>query len=211
MHSNNLVRVRSGGKGKNAAIGSSAVKPWRRVRGKCGSVSAEQPPTGEQVEHRTGRWRPSPEVVTGVGRTHALHCVSGTVIRPGGVDERAAFAVVHDALLLQESGGQEHVFQLEELQVAARFGDAVSVLSAGGEPRPVIVVKNHSSDDTYYDEEALLRLFLHEPRGVLWTALLICTCFTPLIFGVPWSLLKRARARRAVAKFKDELEFVSAA
>jgi hypothetical protein len=164
-----------------------------------------------QVEHRKGRWRPSPEVVTAAGRSHPLHCVSGTVVRPGGGDEQAASAVVHDELLLLDLEGREHAFQLEELQVAAHFGDAISVLSAGDEPRPVIVVKNHSSDSTYYNEEAMLRLFLREPRGVLWTALLICTCFTPLIFGVPWALLKRARARRAVAKFKGELEFVSVA
>ncbi len=150
-------------------------------------------------------------MVTAVGRSHPLHCVSGTVVGPGGVDERAASAVVHDELLLLDPEGREHAFQLEELQVAARFGDTVSVVSAGVEPKPIIVVKNHSSDSTYYNEEALLRLFLREPRGVLWTALLICTCFTPLIFGVPWALLKRARARRAVEKFKGELELVRAA
>ena len=187
----------------------------------------------EPDEHRKACWRPNPEVVTAVGRSHPLHCVSGTVIgrsavadarvhdnephRPGRDErvfvapERAAPAVVHDELLLLDPDGREHSFQLDELQVAARFGDAVSVLSAGGEQGPVIAVKNHCSESTYFNEEALLRIFLREPAGVLWTALLICTCFTPLIFGVPWTLLKRARARRAIAKFKDELQFVPAA
>ena len=99
---------------------------------------------------------------------------------------------------------------LDDVEAGSQ-GDEVTVVwttSRDAEHGPFIVVRNHTSADTYYDEEALLRLYLREPRGTLWTALLIATCFTPLVLGVPWFLLQRAKARRAVTRFKDDLSFV---
>lgn len=172
-------------------------------------------------------WRPSLGVVAGARRRYGLAWLSGVVIDAAGAvstrklvhdppnsmalrDGRRPMAL-HDELMVRDLEGRDHVFHLEELQVAARRGDEVTVVwttSRDAEHGPFIVVRNHTSADTYYDEEALLRLYLREPRGGLWTALLIATCFTPLVLGVPWFLLQRARARRAVMRFKDDLSFI---
>lgn len=174
-------------------------------------------------------WRPNLDVVGGARRRYGLAWLSGVVIdaapaaavssRRAGHDASASMVLrdarrpmaLHDELMVKDLEGREHVFQLDDLQVAARRGDEVTVVwttSTDAEHGPFIVVRNHTSADTYYDEEALLRLYLREPRGVLWTALLIATCFTPLVLGVPWFLLQRSKARRAVTRFKDSLRFV---
>ena len=174
-------------------------------------------------------WRPNLDVVVGARRRYGLAWLSGVVIdaAPAGpvstrkVAHDAPNSVVlrdgrrpmalHDELMVRDLEGREHVLRLDDFQVAARRGDEVTVVwttSRDAEHGPFIVVRNHTSADTYYDEEALLRLYLREPRGALWTALLIATCFTPLVLGVPWFLLQRAKARRAVTRFKDDLSFV---
>jgi hypothetical protein len=183
----------------------------------------------EPSRPRARPWRPNLDVVAGARRRYGLAWLSGVVIDgapagpisarkvvhdpPNGMvlrDGRRPMAL-HDELMVRDLEGREHVFHLDDLQVAARRGDEVTVVwttSRDAEHGPFIVVRNHTSADTYYDEEALLRLYLREPRGALWTALLIATCFTPLVLGVPWFLLQRAKARRAVTRFKDNLSFV---
>lgn len=175
-------------------------------------------------------WRPNLDVVAGARRRCGLAWLSGVVVdaapasavsssQRAGHDSAAKLMLrdprrpmaLHDELMLRDREGREHLLQLDELQVAARRGDEITVVwttSRDAERGPFIVVRNHTSADTYYDEEALLRLYLREPRGVFWTALLIATCFTPLVLGVPWILIQRAKARRAVARFKDSLGFV---
>jgi hypothetical protein len=151
-------------------------------------------------------------VVIDAATTHASSSRGGIDPPSSGlVRDTRHTMTLHDELRVRDVEGREHVFQLDELQVAARRGDQVTVVwtrSRSAEHGPFIVVRNHTSADTYYDDEALLRLYLREPRGVLWTALLVVTCFTPLVLGVPWFLLQRARARRAVTRFKDSLRFV---
>jgi hypothetical protein len=177
-------------------------------------------------------WRPNLEAVTGLGRCFALGWVSGTVTEaratqpaPQGAihaDEppkslrrsqsvREQVAILRDELVLADADGSEHLFQLDELQPIARRGDEVTVLWVAHEGTgrtTLVAVRNHSDGTTYYDDEALLGLFFRERSGVLWAALLICTCFTPLLFRVPWVLLRRRRARREIAYFKDRLEFM---
>jgi hypothetical protein len=196
-----------------------------RVEAALGRSSIVTEMTGAGVRP----WRPNLDAVAGTRRRHGLEWVSGVVIdaaathaassRGGGNDPPSSSGsrdtrqtmTLHDELRLRDLQGLEHLFQLDDLQVAARRGDEVTVVwttSRNAEQGPFIVVRNHTSADTYYDDEALLRLYLREPRGVLWTALLIVTCFTPLVLGVPWFLLQRAKARRAVTRFKDSLLFV---
>jgi hypothetical protein len=174
-------------------------------------------------------WRPNLHVVKGPGRRQALNWVSGTVVDraspvtwaegsrapleapTGRLSSEGTARSVCDELYLRDSDGRLHVVALDELQVAVRPGDEVTVMWAAPGQAGVdacIVVRNHSGASTYFDEEALLGLFLRQPKGAFWAVLLICTCFTPLLLGVPWFLLKRRRAHRAVLVFKNQLEFV---
>jgi hypothetical protein len=118
---------------------------------------------------------------------------------------------VEDRLVVRDASGRRLEFRLDDPTLLVRVGDEVTVIWAvgkGGVRGPVLCVRNHTTGDTHHDDEALLALLAREPAGVMWSAFLICTAFTPLVLMVPWSLVKRARARRAIARFKERLEFV---
>lgn len=167
-------------------------------------------------------WRPSLDVVVGAGSAHPLGWVSGTLepwrggeldadVNPEASGGAPSRRTVEDRLTVREANGQRHVFELEDADLPVVAGDELTLLWAlgkRGERGPTVSVRNHSTGATYHDDEALLGLLAPEPSGLMWSAFLICTCFTPLVLMVPWSLLRRRRARRAIRAFKRQLDFV---
>lgn len=118
---------------------------------------------------------------------------------------------VEDRLNVCDASGQSHAFELEDSDLLVAAGDELTLLWAlgkRGERGPPLSVRNHTTGETYHDDEALLALLAREPGGFMWSAFLICTCFTPLVIMVPWSLLRRRRARRAILEFKRRLDFI---
>jgi len=164
------------------------------------------------------------DVVAGAGLEHPLGWVSGTLepwrgSQPDvGIDvDRGAGGLhartVEDRLKVRDASGQSHAFELEDSDLLVAAGDELTLLWAlgkRGERGPTLSVRNHTTGGTYHDDEALLALLAREPRGLVWSAFLICTCFTPLVIMVPWSLLRRRRARRKIAEFKRRLDFFRA-
>jgi hypothetical protein len=165
-------------------------------------------------------WRPSLDVVAGAGSVHRLGWVSGMLEPWRGSQLQADVAVggggtgprtVEDRLTVRDASGQSHSFELEDSDLLVAAGDELTLLWAvgkSGERGPTVSVRNHTTGATYHDDEALLALLAPGPGGFAWSAFLICTCFTPLVFLVPWSLLRRRRARRAIVAFKRRLDFV---
>jgi heme exporter protein CcmD len=166
-------------------------------------------------------WRPSLDVVAGAGSAHPLGWVSGTLEpwRDGepdadvNADEEGKLSprTVEDRLSVCAASGERHTFELEDSDLLVAAGDELTVLWAlgkRGERGPTVSVRNHTTGGTYHDDDALLGLLAREPGGFVWSAFLICTCFTPLVILVPWSLLRRRRARRAIQEFKRSLDFL---
>lgn len=68
---------------------------------------------------------------------------------------------VHDQFFLEDKEGREHAFQLTDFDLACRDGNTVTVLSAFKQEKKTghfIVVVNHSTGKTYYNEKSLQKI-----------------------------------------------------
>lgn len=122
--------------------------------------------------------------------------------------------VVHDQIFLTDASGTEHAFQLQDFNVACREGNEISVvwaIKAGGKTGPYIVVVNHSTRQSYYNEKQLKKMF----RFNLWyflgggaaVGLVLGRSITGAVFGVlfgwvAWALSWNGSRLR---QFKEEI------
>jgi hypothetical protein len=79
--------------------------------------------------------------------------------------------VIHDQLFLTNSEGKERSFQLQDFNLACRKGNKVSVLwgiKKGNSKGSYLAVKNHSTEQLFFDEGEVSKMFLN-----LWIQALI--------------------------------------
>lgn len=123
---------------------------------------------------------------------------------------------VHDQIFLMDREGKEHAFQLQDFNVACRDGNELSVVWAikkGGSTGPYIIVHNHNTSQTFFNEKRLLGMFSYSalyPLGI--SVLAICLySILPLWYAVPFAAFIgwRMMAKQEVRKFKSETDFSS--
>ena len=120
--------------------------------------------------------------------------------------------VVHDQIFLVDNSGTEHAFQLQDFNVACRADNQLSVVWAikeGKQNGPYILVYNHTTRSTFYNDKNLMKLFRY-PGWYLMIAMVLCLImgrasglFYLLFFLAPivWFLL----AKRQANQFKQTL------
>lgn len=122
--------------------------------------------------------------------------------------------VVHDQIFLTDATGTEHSFQLQNFNVACREGNSISVVWAikqGKKTGPYIVVVNHTTRQSYYNEKALKNVF----RYNLWYFLgggaavgfVLGRGITGAIFGALFGLLAWALVcdKKKLNHFKEQI------
>lgn len=85
--------------------------------------------------------------------------------------------VVHDELFLIADDGSERAFQLQDINIACREGNRVTVVTAQNNSKSQYVgVINHSTGNAHYNDKVLIKFF----AGTLT----IILCFAALIGGL---------------------------
>ncbi len=72
--------------------------------------------------------------------------------------------VVHDQLFLTSKEGKERSFQLQDFNLACRRGNEVTVfwgIKEGKADGSYLAVKNHTTDQVFFDESAVKKMFLN--------------------------------------------------
>lgn len=72
--------------------------------------------------------------------------------------------VVHDQIFLTRKDGKERAFQLQDFDLACRKGNEVTVfwgIKDGKDKGAYVAVKNHSTDQSFFDEKDLKKLFIN--------------------------------------------------
>lgn len=125
--------------------------------------------------------------------------------------------VVHDQLFLVSPEGKERAFQLQDFNLAARKGNQLSVfwgIQSGKNSGPYIAVKNHSTDQTFYQDKEVSNFFIKGwlqailltigvillLTGVLGGAGIIYTALGVAAIFLVWK--KWNTAKREIADFK---------
>ena len=70
--------------------------------------------------------------------------------------------VVHDQIFLQDTGGKERALQLQDFNIACREGNILTALwmiKSGANEGPYVVMHNHTTDQTFYQEQKLRQIF----------------------------------------------------
>ena len=70
--------------------------------------------------------------------------------------------VVHDQIFLIGNDGNEKSFQLQDFNVACRRENKLTVIwgiKKGKETGPYIIVRNHTTGETFYNDSAITKLF----------------------------------------------------
>lgn len=112
--------------------------------------------------------------------------------------------VTHDQIFVSNGDGKEHALRLQDWDVATRPGHrltAVWLVRRGKSSGPYVAIRNHTTDDTQYNMDALSRL--HRPALYYALAPLILIGTTPglaimacvgLLVWRWWTGKSRARA-----------------
>lgn len=104
--------------------------------------------------------------------------------------------VVHDQIFLTDDSGTEHAFQLQDFNVACRETNLISVVWAikkGKKLGPYVVVVNHTTRKSFYNDKALKKIF----RFNIWyflgggflLGLVLGRSITGGVFGLLFGLL----------------------
>ncbi len=99
--------------------------------------------------------------------------------------------VVHDELFLIAEDGSERAFQLQDINIACREGNRVTVVTAqNGSKTQYVGVINHSTGNAHYNDKVLIKFFVSTMTLVLCFAvlfgglILIKTIIAPIAAGV---------------------------
>lgn len=124
--------------------------------------------------------------------------------------------VVHDQIFLTRKDGKERSFQLQDFNLACRKGNEVTVywgIKQGKNEGAYVVVKNHSTDQSFYDEKALRKLFINDLIQVLMIlgGLGITFAFSylgyilgPIILFFAWK--RWSTAKKEIQSFKQTVQ-----
>lgn len=72
--------------------------------------------------------------------------------------------VIHDQIFLTRKDGKERSFQLQDFDLACRKGNEVTVfwgIKQGKNQGAYVVVKNHSTEQSFFDSKELRKLFIN--------------------------------------------------
>ncbi|MBN7801357.1 hypothetical protein J0A67_10825 [Algoriphagus aestuariicola] len=132
--------------------------------------------------------------------------------------------IVHDQLFLVSLEGKERAFQLQDFNLAARKGNRLSVfwgIPSGKDTGHYIAVKNHSTDQVFYHDKEVSKLFLKSwLQGILLAAGVVLLLsgvlggagliYTALGGGALFFAWKRwDTAKKEIANFKAEISSFS--
>lgn len=123
--------------------------------------------------------------------------------------------VIHDQLFLTSLEGKERSFQLQDFNLACRKGNVASVfwgIKKGKSNGPYLAVKNHTTEQVFFDENEVSKMFLN-----LWMQALIVLGGVMAIFiisylgyiigaGLFFLAWKRWQtAKKEIAEFKQSI------
>ncbi len=86
--------------------------------------------------------------------------------------------ITHDQVFLADGNGREHALKLQNWDLATREGHeltAVWVVRKGKSSGPYLAIRNHTTDDTQYNDSELAKL--HRPTWALFSLV------TPFVLG----------------------------
>lgn len=92
--------------------------------------------------------------------------------------------VIHDQLFLTSKEGKERSFQLQDFNLACRRGNEVTVywgIKQGSSNGPYLAVKNHTTEQEFFDEGQISKMFLN-----LWIQALLILGGIGVFFGLSY-------------------------
>jgi hypothetical protein len=121
---------------------------------------------------------------------------------------------VHDQIFLVDNSGNEHAYQLQDMNVACRTSNQLSVIWAikeGQKTGPYIAVFNHTTNQPFFQDKALSGMFRRNGWLVLAAVLVALYLGTysgifylvAVVLPIAWLI----EGSLGVKKFKDETNF----
>lgn len=125
--------------------------------------------------------------------------------------------VIHDQIFLVDEEGFEHSFQLQDMNIACRKGNKLSVIWAiqqGKKKGPYIMAYNHTTGKVFNDEKEQIKMFRRNGPLILLAIVLagfmgsqVAGGFYILVVAIPiWWVVEGNKARK---KFLNETDFKS--
>jgi len=95
--------------------------------------------------------------VSGGGGSFSSSSYRGTGGGHGHIAPIVSTTTVHDQIFIKDDGGKEYSFQLQNIDVACRCGNKLSVIweKNGQKSGPYVAVINHSTSEIFYDEASV--------------------------------------------------------
>ena len=136
------------------------------------------------------------------------------------VDPIKSETTVHDQVFITDSAGQEHSYQLQNIDVACRQGNKLSIIWAiksGQDRGPYVAVVNHSTSAKFVNAPALYKMYhpINETLlGILFIIVVILMLisqafllsFVSLILFIIFLFYVRSQTKGKVQKFKEDLQ-----
>ena len=124
--------------------------------------------------------------------------------------------VVHDQFFLVDAKGNEMSFQLQDFNIACRRDNKLTVIwgiKKGKDKGPYIIVHNHSTNSTFYDDKSMARLFRLSPLLLFGGGLLAIIILWNIIGGwilaiaIGGLIYYEITLRKQIKAFKNSIDF----